>query len=46
MDATGIRFWNGPDFLSFSGPDTEDSGYLRAVIEEIQRRFAVDPKRI
>jgi polyhydroxybutyrate depolymerase len=39
-------FWNGPDFLSFSGPDVDDSGYLRGVIEEIQRRFAVDPKRI
>ena len=46
VDATGWRFWNGPDFLSFSGPDVDDSGYLRGVIEEIQRRFAVDPKRI
>jgi len=46
VDATGVRFWNGPDFLSFSGADVDDSGYLRGVIEEIQRRFAVDPKRI
>jgi poly(3-hydroxybutyrate) depolymerase len=46
VDAAGRGFWNGPDFLSFSGPDVNDSGYLRAVIEEIQRRFAVDPKRI
>jgi polyhydroxybutyrate depolymerase len=45
VDASGVRFWNGPDFLSFSG-DVDDSGYLRGVIEEIQRRFAVDPKRI
>ncbi|MBE7502559.1 MAG: hypothetical protein HS113_20185 [Verrucomicrobiales bacterium] len=42
----GKRFWNGPDFLSFSNPDMDDSGYLRAVIEEIQRRFPVDPRRI
>ena len=46
VDAAGRWFWNGPDFLSFSGPDVDDSGYLRGVIEEIQRRFAVDPKRI
>lgn len=46
VDANGWRFWNGPDFLSFSNPDMDDSGYLRAVIEEIQRRFPVDPKRI
>jgi polyhydroxybutyrate depolymerase len=46
VDAARRWFWNGPDFLSFSGPDVDDSGYLRGVIEEIQRRFAVDPKRI
>lgn len=44
--AKGKRFWNGPDFLSFSNPNMDDSGYLRGVIEEIQRQFAVDPKRI
>ena len=46
LDAAGRWFWNGTDVLSFSGPDVDDSGYLRGVIEEIQRRFAVDPKRI
>jgi poly(3-hydroxybutyrate) depolymerase len=46
VDANGWRFWNGPDFLSFSDPDMDDSDYLRRVIEEIQRRFAVDPRRI
>jgi poly(3-hydroxybutyrate) depolymerase len=46
VDAAGRWFWNGPDFLSFSGSEVDDSGYLRGVIEEIQRRFAVDPKRI
>lgn len=46
VDAENRWFWNGPDFLSFSNPDRDDSGYLRAVIEEIQRRFRVDPKRI
>jgi len=44
--STGGRFWNGPDFLSFCRPYVDDAGYLRAVIEEIQRRFAVDSKRI
>jgi poly(3-hydroxybutyrate) depolymerase len=46
VDANGWRFWNGPDFLSFSNPDMDDAGYLRGVIEEIQRRFPVDPQRI
>jgi poly(3-hydroxybutyrate) depolymerase len=46
IDASGWRFWNGPDFLSFSGPEVDDSGYLRSVIEEIQRRFPVDAQRI
>ena len=46
IDATGTRFWNGPDFLGFSNPEVDDSGYLRSVIEEIQRQFRVDPKRI
>lgn len=46
VDANGLRFWNGPDFLSFSNSDMDDAGYLRGVIEEIQSRFSVDPKRI
>lgn len=46
LDAAGRWFWNGTDVNSFSGPDVDDSGYIRGVIEEIQRRFAVDPKRI
>jgi polyhydroxybutyrate depolymerase len=46
VDPAGRWFWNGPDFLSFSDPDVDDSGYLRGVIEETQCRFAVDPKRI
>ena len=46
VDAGGRGFWNGTDVLGFSGPDVDDSGYLRGLIEEIQRRFVVDPKRI
>lgn len=46
LNSTGTGGWNGPDFLNFYGPLADDSGYLRGVIEEIQRRFAVDPKRI
>ncbi|HOX02806.1 MAG TPA: hypothetical protein P5555_10020 [Candidatus Paceibacterota bacterium] len=26
VDANGWRYWNGPDFLSFSNPDMDDSG--------------------
>ncbi len=45
VNATWGSFWNGPDFLNFCG-DVDDSGYLRGVIEEIQRQYVVDPKRI
>ena len=43
----GYRFWNATDACcDFWNTGVDDAGYLRGVIEEIARRFAVDPKRI
>jgi len=46
IDAAGNWWWNGTDVLNLYGSTVDDSGYLRGVIEEIARQFAVDPKRI
>jgi len=46
LDVNGVINWNGLEYLRFHNPDTDDAGYLRSLIEEIQRRFPVDPKRI
>jgi polyhydroxybutyrate depolymerase len=47
VDKWGQPFWNATDSASdFGNTGVDDAGYLRALIEEIARRFAVDPKRI
>ena len=47
LDAQGWRFWNATDACcDFYGAGEDDSAYLRSVIEDIARRFAVDRKRI
>jgi len=47
LDETGARFWNATDgCCDFLGKKVDDAGYLRALIEEIGKRFAVDQKRI
>jgi polyhydroxybutyrate depolymerase len=46
-DRLGDTFWNATDsFIDFYNTGIDDAGYLRAVIEEISRLFAVDRKRI
>ena len=43
----GHRFWNATDACcDFGNTGVDDAGYLRGVIEEIARRFAVDRKRV
>ena len=45
VGATG--FWNATDACcDFGNTGVDDVGYLRGVIEEIARRFAVDRKRV
>ena len=47
IDRWGNRFWNATDACcDFGNTGVDDAGYLRALIEEIARRFAVDRKRI
>jgi polyhydroxybutyrate depolymerase len=47
VDSAGFQFWNGTDAVSdFFNSGTDDAGYLRALIEEIGRQFAVDRKRV
>lgn len=38
--------WNDADAAAFGIPNVDDVGYLRSVIEEIARRFAMDRKRV
>jgi len=46
-DASGAQYWNGTNACcDFDSGDTDDSGYLRALIEEVQAELSVDPKRI
>jgi polyhydroxybutyrate depolymerase len=46
-DQWGNRFWNATDAVGdFGNTGVDDAGYLRALIEQIAQRFAVDRKRI
>jgi len=47
IDQWGASFWNATDACcDFASTGVDDAGYLRGLIEEIARRFAVDRKRI
>jgi len=47
VDQAGNQPWNATDAGSdFLNTGTDDAGYLRAVIEEIARQFAVDRRRV
>jgi poly(3-hydroxybutyrate) depolymerase len=46
-DSSGYPFWNATDACcNFYGANVDDSAYLRGVIEEVARQYAVDRKRI
>ncbi|MGH9035595.1 MAG: alpha/beta hydrolase family esterase [Acidimicrobiia bacterium] len=46
-DLMGNRFWNATDACcDFYARGVDDVGYLDAVIDEISRRYAVDPARV
>lgn len=41
------RFWNASDACcNFFGADTDDSGYLRRLIDEVEAGYNVDPGRV
>jgi polyhydroxybutyrate depolymerase len=44
FDQLDNRYWNGTD--ACCGPDSDDSGYLRALIGNISGKFNVDARRI
>jgi polyhydroxybutyrate depolymerase len=47
VDKSGKRFWNATDACcNFDGSSVDDSGYLSSVIDEIEKAYSVDPKRI
>lgn len=47
IDQWGMPFWNATDACcDFGNTRVDDAGYLRALIEEILNRFAVDRKRV
>jgi polyhydroxybutyrate depolymerase len=47
IDKMGQHFWNASDACcNFDGSTVDDSGYLSAVIADIQSRYSIDPKRI
>ncbi|MFP6684487.1 MAG: PHB depolymerase family esterase, partial [Polyangiaceae bacterium] len=46
-DPTSKQFWNATDACcDFGNSGVDDSSYLRALVEEIQGSYNVDPKRI
>lgn len=46
-DITGRNFWDATDVCCGRyGPDRDDSGYLRRLVEQIQSQCNVDPQRI
>lgn len=47
VDRWGNRFWNAADACcDFWSTGVDDAGYIRGLIEEIGRQFAVDRKRV
>ncbi len=47
VDRWGKRFWNATDAgADFGNTGVDDAGYLRGLVEEIARVFAVDRKRV
>jgi polyhydroxybutyrate depolymerase len=46
-DQWGNQYWNATDgCCDFGATEVDDAGYLRALITEIEDRFAVDRKRV
>ncbi len=47
IDNAGARYWNGTDACcDFFGGNPDDSGYLRALIEEVRLQLNVDERRV
>lgn len=47
VDKGDHRFWNATDACcNYDGSTVDDAAYLARVIDEIEQRYAVDPKRV
>jgi polyhydroxybutyrate depolymerase len=45
-DGNGNQFWNATDACCAFGETVDDVGYLTAVVNDVKRRYTVDPKRV
>ena len=45
-NASLLRFWNATDACCAFGQPVDDVAYLTAVLDDMQRRFRIDPKRV
>lgn len=46
-DSVGSHFWNATDACcNFFGSTVDDVAYLTAVIDDVMKRYTIDPKRI
>jgi polyhydroxybutyrate depolymerase len=46
-DSTGKQFWNGTDVCcDFEGRGVDDVRYLTGLVDEVQKYYSIDPKRI
>jgi len=46
-DSTGQQFWNGTNACcDFDLKGTDDVGYVRALVADVAKHFALDPKRV
>jgi hypothetical protein len=46
LDRDGFPYWNGTDVNDLWSDHVDDAGYLRGLIQEISREFAVDEKQM
>lgn len=47
LDASGNRFWNATDACcNFAGAKIDDVAYVDAIIEDMSKKYNVDPKRV
>lgn len=47
LDAAGKRYWNATDACCGTGKTPpDDVAYLTAVVHDVQKQYAVDPKRV
>ena len=47
QDSSGNQFWNATDACcQFTRSEADDSAYLTALIDRVEEKFSVDPKRV